>query len=188
MSSLSDNKKKLREEYRRRRDSFFDTLDAATRGLAFRRPPTPLAQLIKSSQVVALYRNVGSEAPTGRLAEYCGEIGKTVAFPCVRSDQPLDFRAVSHLDLLVEGFANIPEPSNDDPLVEPDLIITPLVAFDRQLNRLGQGGGHYDRTFEEYPEVPRIGLAWSVQETENIPVEPHDIPLQMIVTECEIIE
>ena len=138
--------------------------------------------------MIALYRSVGSEAPTGRLAEYCGEIGKTVAFPVASNSNPLEFRAVSNIDMLVEGYRNIPEPRAGDPLVEPDLIIAPMIAFDRRLNRLGQGGGHYDRTFAKYPDIPRIGLAWSVQETDMMPVEPHDLPLQMIVSECEIIQ
>ena len=63
-----------------------------------------------------------------------------------------------------------------------------LVAFDRSLNRLGQGGGHYDRTFEKYPDAIRIGLAWSVQEADNIPVERHDVTLHAIVTESELIQ
>lgn len=160
----------------------------ATRGLAFRRPPTPLAQLIEQSEVIALYSAIGSEAPTARLAEYLAEIGKTIAFPACVADSPLEFRKVDNIDLLVAGFRNISEPAADCPAVAPDLIIAPMIAFDRSLNRLGQGGGHYDRTFGQYPQATRIGLAWSVQETDAVPVQPHDVPLHMIVTESEIIQ
>jgi len=73
-------------------------------------------------------------------------------------------------------------------VVAPDLIIAPMLAFDRSMHRLGQGGGHYDRTFAQYPQAPRIGLAWSVQEADAIPVESHDMELDMIVTESEIIQ
>jgi 5-formyltetrahydrofolate cyclo-ligase len=160
----------------------------ATRGLAFRRPPTPLADLIGQSETIALYSAIGSEAPTARLADYLAEIGKTVAFPVTVRNSPLEFRQVDNIDLLKAGFRNIAEPGMDCPAVKPDLIIAPMIAFDRSMNRLGQGGGHYDRTFGQYPDAKRIGLAWSVQETDAIPAQPHDIPLDMIVTESEIIQ
>ena len=188
LSSLSDKKKKLREEYRRRRDAFHSQLDIATRSLAFRRPPTPLAKRIEQSEVIALYSAIGSEAPTASLAEYLTDIGKILAFPVVVGNAPLEFRKVDHLDLLQAGFRSISEPGADCPTVTPDLIIAPMTAFDRSMHRLGQGGGHYDRTFEKYPGAIRIGFAWSVQETEAVPVQPHDIPLHMIVTESELIE
>ncbi len=188
MNSLSEQKKKLREEYRRRRDAFHGQLDAATRGLAFRRPPSPLAKLIEQSETIALYSSMGSEAPTIRLAEYLIEAGKTLAFPAVTGDSPLEFRQVDNIDLLESGFKSISEPGSDCPLVVPDLIIAPMVAFDRSMGRLGQGGGHYDRTFEKYPQATRIGFAWSVQEADILPAEPHDVTLHMIITECEIIQ
>lgn len=131
---------------------------------------------------------MGSEAPTERLIEYLAEIGVKIALPRVTADDSLEFRLISGTDVLVSGFKDIPEPSEACPLVDPDMIIAPLVAFDRSMRRLGQGGGYYDRSFEKYPDTPRIGLAWSVQETSEIPTEAHDVPLHMIVTECEIIE
>ncbi|QTD56044.1 5-formyltetrahydrofolate cyclo-ligase [Parasphingorhabdus cellanae] len=188
MNSLSDKKKSLREEYRRRRDAFYSQLDAATRGLAFRRPPSPLAKLIEQSETIGLYSSIGSEAPTSRLSEYLIEAGKTLAFPAVIGESPLEFRKVDNIDLLETGFRDIAEPSSNCPAVVPDMIITPMVAFDRSMGRLGQGGGHYDRTFEKYPQATRIGFAWSVQETDIVPMEVHDVLLHMIVTECEIIQ
>lgn len=100
----------------------------------------------------------------------------------------MEFRHVDNIDLLETGYKDIPEPDRDCPVVEPDLIIAPILAFDRSFGRLGQGGGHYDRAFEKYPHATRIGLAWSVQETDNIPMQPHDMSLNMIVTESEIIQ
>ncbi len=188
MNYLSDNKKKLRKEYRRRRDAFYSQLDAATKGLAFRRPPSPLAKLIEQSEVIALYSAMGSEAPTARLAEYCIDIGKTLAFPAVTGDSPLEFRQVDNIELLETGYQNISEPGANCPVVTPDLIITPMIAFDRSMGRLGQGKGHYDRSFAVHPDATRIGLAWSVQEAKNIPMQPHDVTLDMIVTESEIIQ
>ena len=188
LSSLQDNKNKLREEYRRRRDAFVGQLDVASRNLVFRQPPSPLVQLIDRSDIVAVYSSLGSEAPTARLIEYLMETGKAMAFPKVMGAEPLEFRVVSSVDLLELGYQNIPEPAADCDQVIPDLIITPLIAFDRSMSRLGQGGGHYDRSFGKYPDALRIGLAWSVQEAEKLPVENHDRDLHMIVTECEIIQ
>ena len=160
----------------------------ASRNLSFRRPPSPLSSLFKPGQTIALYRSIGSEAPTERLIEYLTEIGVGIALPKVTDGGSLEFRSVSSIDMLASGFKDIPEPGASCELVDPDIIIAPLVAFDRSLRRLGQGGGYYDRSFAKYPDVPRIGLAWSVQESSEIPTEPHDLPLHMIVTECEIIE
>ena len=188
LSSLSEDKKKLRKEYRRRRNAFVGELDAATRNLAFRRPPSPLMNLIEQSEVIALYHSIGSEAPTAKLTEYLFELEKIICFPIVQGNTYLEFRIVSNVELLEKGFQDIPEPNQDNPTAKPDLIIAPMIAFDRSLIRLGQGGGHYDRTFDKYPDAKRIGMAWSVQEAADIPVEAHDVPLQMIITECEIIQ
>lgn len=185
---MKEKKKKLRAEYRRRRDAFVGQLDVASRNLSFRRPPSPLARLIEQVQTVALYRHIGSEAPTARLIEYLTETGVNIALPRVVDGHPLEFRLVSNSDILLSGFKDIPEPDTSCALAEPEMIIAPLVAFDRSLRRLGQGGGHYDRAFAKYPDIPRIGLGWSIQEAEEIPSESHDVPLHMIVTECEIIE
>jgi 5-formyltetrahydrofolate cyclo-ligase len=56
------------------------------------------------------------------------------------------------------------------------------------MNRLGQGGGYYDRAFARYPDALRIGLAWSVQEHDALPADPWDLPLHIILTEVELIE
>jgi len=188
LSSLKEDKNKLREEYKRRRDTFVSQMDAASRGLAFRRPPSPLANLFAQCDVIALYSAYGSEAPTASLIEYLAEMGKIIAFPVVMGSEPLEFRAVSNIDLLDVGYQNILEPPSTCDSVTPDLIVTPLTAFDRSLRRLGQGGGHYDRTFQKYPDAKRMGLAWSVQEAAEIPSEPHDVTLHGIVTERELIE
>ena len=188
MTSLSDEKKTLRREFRRRRDAFHSQLDPATRGLAFRRPPSPLANLVEQSEITALYSATGSEAPTARLIEHLIESGKTLCLPVVVEGAALEFRQVDTLDLLDTGYKDIAEPGTNCPVVTPDLIVAPMVAFDRSMGRLGQGGGHYDRAFEQHPHALRVGLAWSVQEADHIPMQPHDFGLHMIVTESEIIQ
>ena len=76
-------------------------------------------------------------------------------------------------------------------LLTPDVLIVPLVAFTRAGGRLGYGGGFYDRTLEKLRaerSVLAIGFAYSAQETEILPLDPTDQPLDMIVTEAEIID
>jgi len=73
---------------------------------------------------------------------------------------------------------------------EPEIVIVPLVAFDRAGGRLGYGGGFYDRTLEALRArraTLAIGFAWAAQEADNLPLEPTDQPLDMVVTEHEVI-
>ena len=77
-----------------------------------------------------------------------------------------------------------------DAFFEPEILIVPLVAFDRQGGRLGYGGGFYDRTLEllrSKRATLAIGFAYAAQEVEELPLEPTDQPLDMVVTEREVI-
>mgnify|MGYP000193770981 FL=1 len=103
---------------------------------------------------------------------------------------PLKFSRWSPGCKLKEGpfGAMIPEA---DEFIEPEILIVPLVAFDRRGGRLGYGGGFYDRTLEmlraKRPTLA-IGFAYAAQEAEALPLEPTDQPLDMIVTEAGVIE
>ena len=85
----------------------------------------------------------------------------------------------------------MPSPSVSAPRAHPDLVIVPLLGFDRRGRRLGQGGGTYDRTLANLRASGRVfvlGLAYSVQETDEIPWEPHDERLDAILTEASYLE
>lgn len=90
---------------------------------------------------------------------------------------------------LVPGVFGTSHPGDSAPEVAPDVLIVPLVAFDSRLNRLGYGGGYYDRTLERLraarPTVA-IGLAWAVQELPHLPTDAFDQPLDLIVTDRDI--
>lgn len=75
----------------------------------------------------------------------------------------------------------------DTEIAKPDLILVPLMAFDRSGNRLGYGGGYYDRTLQYFPKAKSAGVAFSYQEVEKVPTEPFDFTLPVIITEQEII-
>ena len=86
------------------------------------------------------------------------------------------------------GTPMIPEPFGtcrpDAPLGTPDLLLVPLLAFDARCNRLGYGGGYYDRTVAALPGIRTIGLAFAAQQVDAVPVLPHDAPLDAVATEC----
>lgn len=183
------DKAALRIIARQRRSDFVATLDPLAHRLAFKVLPSPLARRIESARSVALYLPMDDEAPALRLAGQLGTMGKTIALPRVLdrlgSMDFLEWRAEDQLFPGLYGTSH-PEPSGER--VTPDIIIAPLLGFDRAMNRLGQGGGYYDRAFARHPDAFRIGLAWSVQEHDLLPADPWDLPLHAILTESELIE
>jgi 5-formyltetrahydrofolate cyclo-ligase len=141
------------------------------------------------ARTVALYMGLDDEAPAQRLAAPLIAMGKRVALPRVLDRLgSMDFLPWTPDAPLVPGPFRTSHPEPGDGPVTPDAIIAPLVGFDRALNRLGQGGGYYDRAFARFPDALRIGLAWSAQELDDVPADPWDLPLDIILTEAELIE
>lgn len=139
--------------------------------------------------VIGLYKALGAELNPRPLGETLRKAGWSLALPAVvAEDAPLVFRAWSPGELLVHDLSGLPAPLATAAEVRPDLVIVPLLAFDRRGNRLGQGGGHYDRTLDalrsEPSPPPFVGLAYSGQERTDLPREPHDQPLDGILTEA----
>ena len=93
------------------------------------------------------------------------------------------FRRWSPGEPLEMDAAGCPAPLPLAETVDPDLIVTPLLAFDDFGGRLGQGGGYYDRTFAARPDVIRVGLAFAGQRVDRLPTERHDIALHGVLTE-----
>ncbi|MBC7667342.1 MAG: 5-formyltetrahydrofolate cyclo-ligase [Gemmatimonadaceae bacterium] len=145
-----------------------------------------------AGKVAALYAGVGAEIdPRRHLAAWLLEQGWALALPCVEAENgPMVFRQWTPGDTLTrdEAGMNAPEPAK--PALDPDLVITPLLAFDREGRRLGQGGGYYDRALEALRargDVFMLGLGYVGQETHGLPVEPHDQRLDAILTESAYI-
>lgn len=134
--------------------------------------------------VVAVYRAMGSELDPEPLALALVRQGRRLCLPVVVDRAaPLVFRRWSPGDPLEPDAAGCPAPLPLASQVIPDLVLTPLLAFDAAGGRLGQGGGHYDRTFAALPRALRVGLAFAGQEVEHLPLEPHDIRLHGVLTE-----
>ncbi len=99
--------------------------------------------------------------------------------------QPLTFRSWRPGDYLARGRFNTMHPEGEE--LVPDFILTPLLAFDAEGNRLGYGAGYYDRTFEALPAAFRLGCAFAAQQFPAIPHNPRDIPLHAIATEAAVL-
>jgi 5-formyltetrahydrofolate cyclo-ligase len=98
---------------------------------------------------------------------------------------PLTFRAWKPGDALIPGRFGTQHPTGPEKI--PDFILVPLLAFDAAGNRLGYGGGYYDRTLAALPHAFRLGIAFAAQEAKNIPTGPDDIKLHAIATELAVI-
>jgi 5-formyltetrahydrofolate cyclo-ligase len=143
-------------------------------------------------KVVAGYHARGGEIDPWPLMQRLAAAGAQLALPVAAGrDDALTFRAFTPGDALGPDAVGIASPLQDAPEVVPDLIITPLLAFDRQGARMGQGGGHYDRTLadlRERAEVFVLGLAYAGQQVARLPTEEHDESLDAILTERAYIE
>lgn len=141
---------------------------------------------------VAGYHAIGSELNPVPLMLALAKSGARLALPtCLAGDLPLVFRLWSPGEALIRDALGVPSPAKTAMTVRPDMVIAPLLAFDRAGGRLGQGGGLYDRTLEALRVQGRVfvvGLAYAGQEVAEVPSEPHDQKLDAILTETGYIE
>lgn len=180
------DKQALRKILRSLRRDHVAELPESMRALVFHRPPAPLLELVPQGAVVGLYRANPHEAPAASYAKFFLERGHEIALPRFESrNTPMQFAAHSdpfdEEDLEVGPFGLL-QPEETAQSLEPDVLFVPLLGFTATGERLGQGGGHYDRWLEGRDSVTAIGLAWDCQLTEDLPVEPHDRRLDAVVT------
>ena len=176
---MSD-KRALRAVARATRDAFLATGPAPIGA-----DPRFLERLAPGT-VVASYAPVGSEADPGRLAAAALDRGCRLTLPhVVGRDTPLRFLAWPTGAPLTAGPFGLANPQADWEEVVPDVVLTPMLAFDAALHRLGQGAGHYDRAFARHPGAWRVGVAWSAQRVESLPADAWDVPLHAIITETD---
>jgi 5-formyltetrahydrofolate cyclo-ligase len=131
---------------------------------------------------VYCYVSFQREAGTWRFMESLLRQGKCVAVPKVVGKE-LEFYAISGKADLEEGIMGIMEPKPSCLKIhDPEApVIVPGLAFDKSGNRLGYGGGYYDRLFEKEPNHPRIAIAYGFQMFDHIPTEPHDKRMDRII-------
>jgi 5-formyltetrahydrofolate cyclo-ligase len=118
--------------------------------------------------------------------------GAQLALPVVAGrDKPLIMRAYAVGDELASGQWGIRQPKAEAPEVAPDILIVPLLAFDRAGHRLGYGAGYYDMTItglRARKPIVAIGIAYAAQEIEEVPITPRDARLDLVLTEREVID
>jgi len=193
MTALSPaaEKKAIRDRLRAARREHAAALPPEVSALVFHRPPSPVLELVPKGAVIGLYRADPGEAPAGGYARYFHERGHTIALPwLVDLQTPMVFRVHSdpHAESdLAKGYFGLMQGSEEAPEVVPDVLLMPLVAFTAAGDRLGQGGGFYDKWLGAHPDTIRIGMAWDMQEVPELPVEPHDMALTAIVTPTRVL-
>jgi 5-formyltetrahydrofolate cyclo-ligase len=142
--------------------------------------------------IVSGYWPIRSEIDPLPLMRQLAAHGAGLALPViVGRDQPLIFRAWSADAPMLPGLLGIMQPSPQAGVVEPDIVLVPLAAFDRAGHRIGYGAGHYDRTLVQLrglKTVVTVGVAFAVQEIDAVPALPHDVRLDYVLTEDGIID
>lgn len=154
----------------------------ATRGL-------PIA--VKPGAIVSGFMPMKTEInPLPLLRRLAGE-GAKLALPCiVGRGHPLTMRAYQFGDPFKSGQWGIREPMPAAPEVKPDILLVPLVCFDRNGQRIGYGAGYYDRTIASLralKSVTTVGIAFAMQEIPQVPATERDERLDFVLTEKEIL-
>lgn len=137
---------------------------------------------------LSVYWPMKGEPELGPLLDWIAARGGRPALPVgVARAAPLVFRLWSQDQPVEPGLWGIPVPAPDAPLVTPDIVIIPALGFDRHRYRLGYGGGYFDRTLAAMRHRPRLlGAGYEIGALATIYPQPHDVPLDAVVTECRI--
>jgi len=143
-----------------------------------------------TKKVVGGYYPVNFEVDDLELLKKFKKKGFSIALPVIKENFQMNFYKWSFSDPLKINKYGIPEPKNKN-IVWPDILLVPLVAFDKNLNRLGYGGGYYDRLIKKLSKkkkIIKIGLAISVQKIDKVPINIYDQKLDYIVTNKYIVK
>lgn len=184
--SLAAEKKRLRLLALGRRAAMDEEARIAASDAAAEHAMAALGAI--SGRTLALFCSFRDEIDTAPLAARLRAAEARLALPVILGrDRPLLFRLWRPGDTLVPaGAFRIPEPPAEAAEVVPDVLLVPLAAFDRRGYRIGYGAGFYDRTLSllrAARPVRALGYAFACQEVEAVPVEPHDEPVDMMITE-----
>jgi len=186
---MDDSKVVLRRDAIAGRDALpANARQAAAEAIAARPFPLPLAPGV----IVSGFMTFGNEInPLPLMRKLAGK-GARLALPVVAGrGKALVMREWTFGAPLSAGVWGIREPTPEAAEVEPDILLVPLLAFDRTGHRLGYGGGYYDRTIAELRErkpIVALGVAYSAQEVPSVPVSPRDARLDLVLTEREVID
>jgi 5-formyltetrahydrofolate cyclo-ligase len=145
----------------------------------------------KKAKCIGITISRGNEVHTLPIIEKAWCEGKKICVPkCDPDEKTMVFREIHSFAQLESVYFGLLEPIEDITkeveAAEMDLMVVPGIVFSRDGYRIGYGGGYYDRYLQQFTQTT-ISLAYSVQIVERVPAEPHDIPVQMIITNNEVI-
>jgi 5-formyltetrahydrofolate cyclo-ligase len=188
-AAIENAKAELRREAIAFRESLpADARKTAAEDIAARKFPLAIA----AGAIVSGFMPLKSEINPLPLLQKLAEAGASLALPAIAGrGKPLIMRAWEFGAPLDRGQWGIREPKPDAPEVEPDILLVPLLAFDRAGYRLGYGAGYYDMTIHRLrglKPVTAVGIAFAAQEVPKIPTTPRDERLDLVLTEREVID
>ncbi len=177
------NKTELRKLIKQRSEAF----DADAKSKADQIILDHLMKLIKDAKSVGIYLSLKKEVDTFALLQRLLALKIKVSSGVCTKPNILDFVVIEDLAQLKKGMLNIYEPVGDVIAKNMiDVMIVPMVAYDKNKHRLGHGKGYYDRYLADYQGL-KIGLAYKYQEVDNVPSEEHDVKMDIIINEEGII-
>ena len=182
------NKAAVRQLAKQRRSLFYATQNRRKEDRYFLEE---VPRLWKAYDSIFFYYSFGTEVSTDKLIELAFREGKHVFLPRIGSDRIMQFHQIMPNTKLIHHVFGMDEPPKETPVREADqstMILVPGLIFNRKGHRLGYGGGYYDVYLREHPDAFSVGLCYSVQMDENLPVEEHDQCVRMIVNGQETIE
>jgi 5-formyltetrahydrofolate cyclo-ligase len=186
---IEDVKAELRREALRRRDALpAETRQRAAEAIAARAFPLVIAP----GTIVSGFMPLKSEVNPLPLMRKLADAGASLALPVVAGrGKPLIMRSWQWGAPLVAGVWGIREPGHAALEVQPDILLVPLLAFDRGGHRIGYGAGYYDLTIAQLrakKPVTAVGIAFAAQEVESVPKTAFDARLDLVLTENETID
>ena len=170
-----------------------DAIPAAERAKAAETIATRAFPLtITPGTIVSGFSPLKSEINPLPLMRRLADAGAQLALPVVAGrGKPLIMRAFAFGDALASGQWGIREPKSEAGEVAPDILLVPLLAFDRSGHRVGYGAGYYDMTIAKFRAMKRItavGVAYAAQQIDTVPVTPRDARLDLVLTERDVID
>ena len=138
--------------------------------------------MLQGAKAIGLYLPMNGEPdPLPLITGYSG----VMSLPALSGQSFMTFQRWSPGDTLMASSWGGEQPIESADEILPDLVIVPLLGFDASFNRIGQGGGHYDRYLAAHPSAWRVGLAWEAQRVDAIEAQPWDVPMDAILTEAD---
>ncbi len=184
---MQPDKQTIRDSLLRKRDALND--DKVAGDSTAIRQRLLVSDFYRRASCISCYVSVGNEVGTHDIIDHAVAEGKRVTVPLCRKGRRLVHRQIGSIGDLSPSQFGLLEPTDPDlPKVDPsaiDLILVPGLAFDRSGNRIGFGAGYYDGFLSQTTGL-KIALAYDFQILDTVPAEPHDVPLDAIITDSQI--